>query len=497
MFAFVVWDAVREQLVLIRDRFGIYPLFYTEVDCGLLFGSEPKALFASGLCRPVVDRDGLREVLGFTPTPGLSVFRGVREVIPGEVIVYDRNGLHRARYWRLRAHEHTDDFDTTVRTTRVYLEDAVGSQLVSDVPMCALLSGGVDSSALCALVSAFGGRKPSTPDEPLPGDRLRTYSMEFAYHLTDFRPNEVHPSSDRPYAHLMSGSLGTAHQELLLTAEDVADRAEQRAVLTAMDRPVARLDMNIGLRRLAAAARETSNVTLSGDGADELFGGYAWFRNPGDLDAFPWFGTWYYQFHMFCGLLDRQLVKELDLPTYIRDRYAEARAEVPHVDGATAHERRMREVAYLHLTRYLRVITDRKDRMAMSVSLEGRIPYCDHHLVEYVFNVPWALKNPNSRDKGLLRAAVADLLPPEILNRRKSPFPMLQDPAYGVALREQLRELADGVSSPVDGLLDQRQLSVALTGQALAEDSRADLLSMETAIMLDLWVREQGVTVAV
>jgi len=200
---------------------------------------------------------------------------------------------------------------------------------------------------------------------------------------------------------------------------------------------------------------------------------------------------------MLCGLVDRQLVMELDLPSYIRDRYADARAEVPHVDGVSEHERRMREVAYLHLTRYLRVIIDRKDRMGMSVSLEGRVPYCDHELIEYVFNVPWAMKNANGTDKSLLRAAVADLLPAEIVHRTKSPFPMIQDPAYETALREQLRELTGGTGGPAAGLFDPVRLEHVLTDPSGEERGGSNVLSIETAIMLDMWVREQGVTVSV
>lgn len=499
MFAFAVWDAVQSRLVLIRDRIGIYPLFYTEVEDGFLFGSEPKALFASGLCAPVVDEDGLRELLGFTPTPGLSVFRRVREVIPGEVVTFDRNGPRRWRYWRMPGREHTDDFDTTVRTVRELVEDAVRSQLVADVPLSAMLSGGMDSSTICALVQGFGGRQPAAPGEQPVGGELRTFSMEFAYHLKHFRPNEVYPATDSPYANLMSRHLGTTHREYLVTAEDVADRDHQRAVLAAMDRPAARLDMYVALRRLSALVRETSKVSLSGDGSDELFGGYAWFHDPRAVASptFPWFGSPTYAFEMLCGLFDRRLVKELDLPAYSADRYAEARAEVPYVDGESATDRRMRELVYLHMTRYLRVIIDRKDRMGASVALEGRVPFCDHHLVEYVFNVPWEMKAAGGREKGLLRAAVADLLPAEIMDRRKSNFPNIQDPDYCGMLLDQVREqLSDG-SSPVLGLLDSARLESVFTDTPEALTPGVNRLSLETAIMLDMWVREQGVTVAV
>jgi asparagine synthase (glutamine-hydrolysing) len=497
MFAFAVWDVGRNRLVLVRDRIGIYPLYYAEIGDGLLFGSEPKALFASGLCRPVIDQDGLRELLAFTPTPGLSVFRGVREVIPGEVVAYDRNGLHRHRYWQLPAREHADDYDTTVRTVRAYLEEIVRSQLVSDVPLSLMLSGGLDSSAMGALVAISGGRRPAAPGKPPSNGRLHTYSMEFAYNLANFRPNEWNESADSPYALLMSRHLGTHHRELLVTAEDSADRTEQRAVLSAMDRPVGRIDMHVAMRRLCAMAKETSTVSLSGDGADELFGGYAWFHDPERVrgSTFPWFGS-SYPHEMFTGLLDRRLVSELDLAGYLCDQYTEALAEVPHVDGVSADERRMREITYLHMTRYLRIIIDRKDRLGMSVALEGRVPYCDHHLVEYVFNAPWAMKSVGGREKSLLRAAVLELLPDEVIDRRKSPFPRIQDPAYGKALHEQLRELAGGGGGPIDGLLDSGRLEMFLNDPS-AFDSPVNRVSTEIAIMLDRWVREQGVTVAV
>jgi len=496
MFAFAVWDARWDRLVMIRDRFGIYPLFYTEVADGLLFGSEPKALFASGLRKAVVDQDGLRELLGFTPTPRLSVFRDVFEVIPGEVVTYDRAGLRRWRYWQLPAREHSDGYDTTVRTVRALLEDAVRTELVSDVPLGAMLSGGLDSSAICALVAASGGSRPSAGGTHV-GDLLRTYSMEFGYHLTRFRPDEQFPATDSPYAVLMSRYLGTAHRELVLSAQDSTDRAEQRAVLEAMDRPTARLDMYIAQRRLSATARGSLKVALSGDGADELFGGYRWFADPSRIDGetFPWFGPGH-RFEEFCGLLDRQLVKELDLASCIRDRYAGALAEVTHLDGGSRLERRMRELTYLHLTRYLRVTLDRKDRTGASVALEGRVPFCDHPLVEYVFNVPWSMKQADDREKSLLRAAVADLLPDGILDRRKSPFPKLQDPNYDAALRDQLRELTSDGTSPIADLLDQPRLDAVLAGPADAERLGISRLSTEMAITLDLWVREQGVTIS-
>ena len=496
MFAFAVWDVRRQRLVMIRDRFGIYPLFYTEVTDGLLFASEPKALFSSGLCKPVVDQDGLRELLAFTPTPGLSVYQDVFEVVPGEVVTYDRSGLRRRRYWQLPAREHVDDYATTVRTVRTLLEDAVRSQLVSDVPLGAMLSGGLDSSVICALVAELGGSRMSAERGRSADDVLRTYSMDFAYHLNHFRPDEQFPDSDSPFAHLMSRHLGTTHRELLFSAADSTDRDAQRAVVRAMDRPTARLDMYIAAHRLSVAVRETSKVALSGDGADELFGGYRWFSDPARAgsETFPWLGAGH-RAEEFCDLLDRRLVKELDLAGYVADRYSDAVTEVPRLDGDSESDRRMRELTYLHMTRYIRVTLDRKDRMGAAAALEGRVPFCDHPLAEYVFNVPWSMKVADGREKSLLRAAVADLVPAEVLERKKSPFPKIQDPAYDETLRCQLRELTSDTDSSVSDLLDRSRLDALLSGTGGADQPRISRLSAEMAIGLDLWVREQGITI--
>lgn len=498
MFAFAVWDERRRQLVMIRDRFGIYPLFYTQVADGLLFGSEPKALFASGLVAPRVDLDGLRELLGFTPTPGLSVFRDVFEVVPGETVTYDARGLHRRRYWQLEAHKHVDDYPTTVRTVRGLLEDAVRSQLVSDVPLGVMLSGGLDSSAICALVAHLGGSRLSAQADRSADGSLRSYSMDYGYHFDHFRPNEQFPDTDSPYAHLMSRHLGTEHSELVLSAADTADIEAQAAVVSAMDRPTARLDMYVAAQRLSSAVRRTSKVALAGDGADELFGGYRWFSDPARRDSgtFPWFGPGH-RFEEFSDLLDRRLVKELDLPGYIGDRYRQAMAEVPRLHGESAQEQRMRELTYLHMTRYVRVTLDRKDRMGASAALEGRVPFMDHALVEYVFNVPWSMKEVDGREKCLLREAVGDLVPQEVLERRKSPFPKLQDPAYDAALRAELAELTQDSTSPVAELLDGSRVAAVLSGSGDDADPGVSRSSIEMAIGLDLWVRRQKVAVSV
>jgi asparagine synthase (glutamine-hydrolysing) len=140
MYAFAIWDQRTEKLVMIRDRMGIKPFYYYRTADGVLFGSEPKAILANPLARHVIDVDGLRELVGFSKTPGAAIWSGMREVVPGTVVTVDANGLRETVYWRLTSHEHTDDTDTTVARVRELLDDIVRRQLVADVPRCVLLS---------------------------------------------------------------------------------------------------------------------------------------------------------------------------------------------------------------------------------------------------------------------------------------------------------------------------------------------------------------------
>jgi asparagine synthetase B (glutamine-hydrolysing) len=265
-----------------------------------------------------------------------------------------------------------------------------------------------------------------------------------------------------------------------------------------MDRPVAGLDMYVALHRLSSEVRRSSTVALTGDGSDELFGGYIWFHDPWYVKAetFPWDGA-SHELEILSGLLDRGLVARLDLPGYVRARYAEALAEVPAAEGDDETERRQREISYLALTRYLRVVLDRKDRMGMVEALEGRVPYCDHELVEYVFSLPWAVKRADGREKSLLRAAVADLLPPEVLGRRKSPFPTVQDPAYRAALAALLRDVLADPSCRIADLLDKRRVQDVVEGASGGLRMGVTRMSIELALQLEWWMRECGVELRV
>ncbi|MEU0570817.1 asparagine synthase (glutamine-hydrolyzing) [Nonomuraea sp. NPDC005983] len=480
MYAFAVWDTRRQELLLIRDRLGIKPLFYYPLPDGVLFGSEPKAILANPLVEPVVDADGLREALTMARTPQRAVFKGMRELRPGHVLRVRREGLSLRRYWALEAREHTDDLDTTVRTVRDLLEDIVGRQLISDVPLCTLLSGGLDSSTITALARKHG--------------QIRSFAVDFAGYTEEFRPDELRGDPDAPFVRELADYAGTDHIDITLSSDELADPRLRAAVVRAWDAPHFMGDMNTSLYVLFRAIREHSTVALSGESADEVFGGYRWFHDPQAVEAatFPWLAM-IMSDHGPAELLDKALIERLELPAFIADSYRTALAEVPYLPGQDGLERRMREICHLHLTRFLPILLDRKDRMSMAVGLEVRVPFCDHRLVEYVFNTPWAMKTFDGREKSLLRAAATDLVPESILRRVKSPYPATQDAAYEQALRDQLRELVDSGSAPVLRLLDAEAVREATTATATERTSTMTRYGLELALDLNVWLESYGV----
>ncbi|MEU6237447.1 asparagine synthase (glutamine-hydrolyzing) [Kitasatospora sp. NPDC047058] len=489
MFAFAVWDARSQELLLVRDRMGVKPLHYHPTPHGVIFGSEAKAVLAHPAVRPVVDLDGLREMFAVTKSPGRSVYRGIAEVQPGHVVRIRREGISIRRYWGLEAREHTHDLDTTVATVRALLDDIVHRQLESDVPLCSLLSGGLDSSAVTALAARALRAAGAGP--------VRSFAVDFTGQSEHFRADAVRSTPDGPYAGLLARHVGADHSVIELDSAALTDREQRAAVLRARDTPGGFGDMDTSLLLLFRGVREHSTVALSGESADELFGGYRWFHDPRLVAAadFPWAGAVTQLAGEGAGpreqLLDRGLVAKLDVHEYRRARYREALAEVPHLPDASPVERRMREISYLNLTRFVCILLDRKDRMSMANGLEVRVPFCDHRLVQYVFNTPWAMKTFDGREKSLLRAAVRDVLPPEIADRVKSPYPVVQDPHYPAMLRAELAELAADPKAPVLGLLDRRALTDALAPDTDPQHVR---LAADLTLELNTWLTEYQVT---
>ncbi|MBV8350237.1 MAG: asparagine synthase (glutamine-hydrolyzing) [Mycolicibacterium sp.] len=448
MYAFAIWDPRDRKLVMIRDRMGIKPFYFYPTPHGVLFGSEPKAILANPIAKRVVDLDGLREMMVPVKTPGHAMWKGMREVEPGTIVTVDANGVRERTYWRLVSCLHTEDRDTTVARVRALLDDIVRRQLVADVPECVLLSGGLDSSAITAL----SARELSTP--------VRTFAVDFVEQAQNFKPSEMRPTMDTPYVHDVARHVRSEHTDIVLDHRRLADLDVRRTVVRARDLPMGLGDMDASLYLLFKAIREQSTVALSGESADEIFGGYRQFHDPRtqQTDAFPWIAIGDGPIDPTADMLSPALRSVIGLDHYMQDRYADAVAEVARLDGEDEFTHRMRVMSYLHLTRFVRILLDRKDRMSMAVGLEVRVPYCDHRLVEYVYNTPWSLKTYDGREKSLLRGAVREVLPESVVKRVKSPYPTTSDPQYSAEIHAHAKDLLGSGDDMLFALFDRPAL---------------------------------------
>jgi asparagine synthase (glutamine-hydrolysing) len=489
MFAFAIWDTRQEKLLLVRDRVGVKPLFYAPFGNGVLFGSEPKAILAHPEMHARVDLAGFRRVLQMANGGAHTIYSGISEVLPGQVVRVSSAGIQPRTYWRLEARPHEDDLDTTIATVRGLLEDIVQRQSVADVPVCTLLSGGLDSS----LVTALAHR--TLKDE---NGGARAFSVNFADHGKEFVGSEFHLTPDAPYARLLARALGLDYHEVVLDSAELATQEVRRAAVEACDSPLGVTNLYTSLYRLFGAIRASSTVALSGEAADELFGGYPWFHHPQAQDSgtYPWLSGGFGGTFERTAMLDPGLLQELDLPQYTAERYREDLASCPVLPGEPAEERQQRELFQLHQRQFLRMLLDRKDRLSMAVGLEVRVPFCDHRLVEYLFNVPWHMKSFDGREKSLLRAAARGVLPDEILDRRKSPYPSTEDPAYERVIRADLASIARDPDAPVSRFIDREAVRRFAEAPLPESTSLAALKGADFILTLNDWMECRDVELA-
>ncbi|MGO4270251.1 asparagine synthase (glutamine-hydrolyzing) [Paenibacillus sp. TAF58] len=447
IFAFAAWNDQEQSLYLVRDRLGVKPLFYSHQNSVLLFGSEPKAILAHPDFQAEVGAEGLAEIFAVGParTPGHGIYRNMSELKPGQCAVFDRNGLSIRTYWKLESHQHSDDIGATALQVGQLLSDTSQRQLVSDVPICTLLSGGLDSSALTALASAH--YKDSGQGA------LHTFSVDYKDNDKHFKANIFQPNSDAPWIKRMTEHLGTEHHYIEFDTPELVESL--KTAVFARDTP-GMADVDGSLYLFCREIKKEATVAISGEAADEIFGGYPWFHSEEALAAgtFPWS----LKLNNRVDLLAPDLVDWIKPVEYVSNRYQQALSEVPRLAGETQQQNRMREMSYLNITRFMPTLLDRKDRMSMAVGLEVRVPFCDHRLVEYVWNIPWEIKTSGDREKGILRKALQGVLPEDVLTRKKSPYPKTHNPNYLAAVRKWVLEILDDSSSPLLPFIDVKKI---------------------------------------
>ena len=425
------------------------------MDGTFVFASELKALFEYPGLEPKLGREGLREVLGIGParTAGVGVFDGVEELLPASQLVLEPEGTRTRTYWKLVSRPHGDGYETTVERVRELLTGAIRRQLVSDVPLCTFLSGGLDSSIITAVAAQTYTQEGRPP--------LETYSFDYVGNQKFFHASAFQPGDDAPYAKLMAEAFHTRHRVLECDIPSLANLLEE--AMAARDLP-GMADVDSSLLYFCRQVAQDHVVALSGECADEVFGGYPWFEREDMLsaDIFPW-----------CPDLSprRQVVdagvwRDLEVEDYVQARYRQSLAACPRLEGEKPGEARRREVGWLSIQWFMACLLERKDRMSMASGLEVRVPFCDHHLVEYVWNIPWCMKAMNGQRKQVLRDAAWGLLPEAVRTRPKSPYPKTHDPLYEQLVRAKLARVLDDPNAPIRPLVDEKALREGLMTSA-------------------------------
>lgn len=453
IFAFAVYDSKERKLFCARDRLGVKPFFYCVKNNSFTFASEIKGLLQSPDIKPVIDLEGIWQLIYLSPTrlPYSGIFKDIFELEPGYCATFSENGLKLKKYWSLEAKEHTENFENTVEHTRSLLFDAIKRQLISDVPLCSFLSGGLDSSIISSVASEWYKNR---------GEQLCTYSFEYEGNHEYFKPTSFQPQSDEEFAVFTADAIGSKHTVLTVSSDDCArllfDAVKYR------DLP-GMADIDSSLLYYCRQVKNNHTVAISGECADEIFGGYPWFYKPEMLNSgtFPWIHSLDIRSEVF----NDDFVHHKQGLEFVNSMYSKYKNACPYLENETKKEYYMRLSCFLSVSFFMTSLLERKDRMSMASGLEVRVPFADHRLIEYIYNVPWEFKYRDNTEKYLLRKAAQGILPDRVLYRKKSPYPKTHNPGYEKIVTDLLNERLKSDKSILKYILNKNALSKIINGQ--------------------------------
>ena len=451
IFALAVWEKRERRLFLARDRMGVKPLFYMQHAGGLLFSSEMKTLLSYPGVPRELDQEGAAQLILLGPgrIPGSGVFKNVQELMQGCCGYYTDGNWNWWQYWKLKDREHKDTFAETAEKVRYLVLDAIRRQMVSDVPIGTFLSGGLDSSLISSVCANRMVEK---------GEKLNTFSVDYENNDKYFVPGKFQPNSDNHYIEQMQTLLDTQHHWTVLNSEELVAELENATI--ARDLP-GMADVDFSLLVFCRKIRNEVKVALSGECADEIFGGYPWYRDP-EVRAFQGF-PWAQNTAQRAQMLNPAI--KIDANSFINDVYSQTVARCDILPGTSPQEKRMKEMVNLNQQWFMQTLLDRKDRMSMACGLEVRVPFCDYRIAEYLYGVPWEYKDYEYKEKGLLRYAMEGWLPDEVLWRKKSPYPKTYDPKYLDAVSKAFRLMLEKTDAPIFGIVSKKALKNLLNDE--------------------------------
>lgn len=442
IYSFAIYDG--KKLFIARDLFGVKPLFYTKVNDYFMFASEIKALLEHPLVDRIIDINSLQEILALGPskTPGCGIFKNIFELRPAHYLMYDGD-IKIKRYWNIKNKKFKDNFDECKNNIKSLLTKSIEKQMVSDVGIATLLSGGLDSS----IISGVCSQKLAQENK-----QLSTFSIDYEDNDKFFKSNSFQISSDKKFIKLMEKKFNTKHSYKIISQKQLAKELKESVI--ARDYP-GMADIDSSLLWFSKQIKKEYKVVLSGECADEIFGGYPWFYNESirKRENFPWIDS----LDEREKLLKNELKEKLNLKSYVKEKYEQTIKEIPNINKQKDKE--FKKLFYINMIWFMPTLLERKDRMTMRASLEARVPFANKDLIEYLWNVPWKYKFYNNQEKALLREAFKDLLPEEITNRKKNPYPKTHNPKYTKIVTQLLKRRLKNKNSILYKIFDQEKLN--------------------------------------
>ncbi len=486
IFAFAIYDEKLEQVLLVRDQLGVKPFFYSIQDTTLIFGSEIKTVLAHPAVSPTLDKEGLTEIFGLGPAirPGSAVFKEINELPPAHLAIINKKDMLIKEYWQLKATENQETLEEATEHLQHLLIDAIERQLVGDVPLCTFLSGGLDSSAIAAIAANSYKKRNKI---------LTTYSLDYEDNDKYFKASIYQPTSDQYWALQMAEFIQSDHRTYTIKHDELAYTL--KAAVLARDLP-GMADIDSSLFLFCKEIRKDFVVALSGECADEVFGGYPWYTRPElrSLETFPWSN--------FVRSRRQLLSPEyaaLPLEEIVQENYLDSLKLVPKLGYESLDRQRTREIFYLNMKWFMVNLLNRKDRMSMANSLEVRVPFADYRLVEYAFNLPDEYLFYQGREKGLLRKALKGILPEDIIYRKKSPYPKTHNPIYTHLVCDMLGEILKNKNAPLFEIINKEfaQRLVDTKGEAYTRPWFGQLMTgpqlIAYLVQLNIWLESYNV----
>lgn len=484
IFAFAVWDERNKNLFIARDRIGVKPFFYYINDRKFIFASEIPTLLEHPDIPHDIDENSVAELLLMSPgrTAGCGVIKGIKELKSGNCGFYSKDGLKIHEYWRLKAYELNETFEETVEHTRELVTDSIKRQLISDVPVCTFLSGGLDSSLISSVANSEFKKN---------GKILDTFSIDYRDNDKYFQKSHFQPNSDPEYINCMSEYLGCNHHWCVVDTPELVEALYD--AVTARGLP-GMADVDASLLIFCREIKKHGTVALSGECADELFGGYPWYRDK-DIrmtDGFPWAQSTEYRSSFICD----EYRNKIDCMDYVYSAYRRTADYADKLKSDCDLEYRMREMTQLNFDWFMQNLLERKDRMSMFSGLEVRVPFCDYRIAEYMYNVKWEYKDYQGREKGLLREAMKDFLPEKVLHRKKSPYPKTHNPNFLNAVTQRLQAIIESPDCRLTELVKREALEKLLRHEDKVQ-WYGQLMNLPQTIayfiQLDYWLRKYNI----